>query len=189
MLHEQEVSRLQASSSDRQKAIEYFRERFNRRWFGKFEDALHLNLGPLWLRDPAVSKIVADALHYLDNSAYSLHAYCVMANHVHSLFTPFLTERSLTEVKRKNRPTFQSTDPTLASIMQSLKGYTARECNKALDRKGQFWEPESYDHEVRNATEFGNIKRYILNNPVKAGLVKDWRDWKWSWVRPSSGIL
>ena len=34
-----------------------------------------------------------------------------------------------------------------------------------------------------------NIKRYILNNPVKAGLVNDWRDWKWSWVEPGSEIL
>ncbi|MEO8042274.1 MAG: transposase, partial [Acidobacteriota bacterium] len=124
-----------------------------------------------------------------NHSAYSLHAYCIMANHVHSLFTPFLGERSLTEVKRKNRTAFQSTDPTLTSIMQSIKGYTGREANKFLGRKGQFWETESYDHEVRDAKEFGNIKSYILNNPVKAGFVRDWRDWKWSWVTPSSEIL
>jgi putative transposase len=24
---------------------------------------------------------------------------------------------------------------------------------------------------------------YVLNNPVKAGLVKDWREWPWSWKR------
>jgi REP element-mobilizing transposase RayT len=66
--------------------------------------------------------------------------------------------------------------------MQSLKGYTAREANKVLGRRGQFWDPESYDHEVRNGGEFRRIREYILNNPVKAGLVQDWRDWRWSWV-------
>jgi REP element-mobilizing transposase RayT len=73
--------------------------------------------------------------------------------------------------------------------MQSLKGYTAREANKLLGRHGHFWDAESYDHEVRDANEFANIKRYILNNPVKAGLVKNWRDWKWNWAAPASKTL
>ncbi|HUR98602.1 MAG TPA: hypothetical protein VMZ26_11110 [Pyrinomonadaceae bacterium] len=65
--------------------------------------------------------------------------------------------------------------------MKSIKGYTAREANKILNRKGSFWEAESYDHEVADDEEFNRIVRYVLNNPVKAGLVKDWRDWKWNW--------
>jgi REP element-mobilizing transposase RayT len=141
---------------------------------------LHEEKGPLWLKDPLIARIVADSLHHLDGKSYDLHAYCVMANHVHTLFTPFLNERSLTEV-RDPILRFESNEPSLSAIMQSLKGYTAREANKVLGRKGQFWDPESYDHEVRNGTEFRRIREYILNNPVKAGLVQDWRDWRWSW--------
>lgn len=105
-----------------------------------------------------------------------------MPNHAHTLFTPALDEHSITEVRAGQ---FESADPTLAAIMKSLKGYTAREGNKILGREGQFWEPESYDHEVRNAGDFFRIRNYILNNTVKAGLVSEWRDWKWSWAEDS----
>ncbi len=88
-----------------------------------------------------------------------------MPNHVHLLFTPL------------ERP--DGTYFSLARIMHSLKRYTAREANKALRRTGQFWQHESYDHFVRDAAEHERIVRYILNNPVSAGLVNHWEEWQW----------
>jgi len=67
--------------------------------------------------------------------------------------------------------------------MKSLKGYTAREANRILGRKGAFWEAESYDHVIKKDSEYERVVKYVLNNPVKAGLVKNWRDWKWNWRR------
>lgn len=40
-----------------------------------------------------------------------------------------------------------------------------------------------YDHYVRNAEEWNRIIAYVLNNPVKARYVADWRDWKWNYRR------
>ena len=176
-LVEDECARLKEKPDQAQ----HTRREFQRRWFGRIERMLHEEKGPLWLKDPSIARIVADSLHHLDGKSYDLHAYCVMANHVHTLFTPVLNEQSLTEI-RNPLLRFKSDEPTLSRIMQSLKGFTAREENKILGRKGQFWEPESYDHEVRNAGEFRRIRSYILNNPVKAGLVNDWKNWRWSWV-------
>jgi putative transposase len=176
--------RLKAREPNWQLVVDELEKRFSRRWFKNFDDALHLERGPLWLKDPAIAEVVANSLHHHNGSSYSLHAFCIMANHVHTLFTPFLNERSLHEI-RGTPLRFESDDPTLDVIMKSLKGYTAREANRILGRKGQFWEPESYDHEVRDGQEFVRIKNYILNNPVKARLISDWRDWKWSWVDPS----
>ena len=68
-------------------------------------------------------------------------------------------------------------------IMQSLKGYTARKANQILGRTEPFWDAESYDHEIRSGEEFRRIYRYVINNPVKAGIVKNWRDHPWTWVR------
>lgn len=83
-----------------------------------------------------------------------------MSNHVHVLLWPH---------------------KLLESITKSVKGYTARECNKVLNRTGNsFWQEESFDHAVRNENEFYRIKRYIEMNPVKAGLVKKPSDWRWS---------
>ncbi len=83
-----------------------------------------------------------------------------MANHVHVLLTPG------TEVRR---------------LMKSLKGVTAREANLVLERTGKpFWQDESFDHWVRNEGEFIEIREYIENNPVAAGLVERPEDWPWS---------
>ncbi len=67
--------------------------------------------------------------------------------------------------------------------MKSLKGYSAWEANGAIGRRGAFWQRESYDHVVRDNAEFDRIVKYVLNNPVKAGLIKEWQEWKWSYQR------
>ena len=162
--------------------LERFRKELQRRSFAKYEEALHNNSeGPHWLKDSRVAAQVAKSMHFSNGKSYTMHAFSIMSNHVHWVFTPKLNERSLSEVRGSNPLRFESTDPPMSAIMQSIKGYTAREANKILSRKGSFWEPESYDHEVGDTDEFNRIVRYVLNNPVKARLVKDWRDWKWNW--------
>jgi hypothetical protein len=106
-----------------------------------------------------------------------------MSNHVHSVFKPFLSEEELEETfDEDGHLGFNSEYPGLARIMHLLKGRSARECNLILSRVGQFWEHESFDHVVRPGKFFDTI-RYVLNNPVKAGLVKDWRKWRWNYCR------
>ena len=61
--------------------------------------------------------------------------------------------------------------------MQSLKGYTARKVNHILGRSGTFWQHENYDRCVRNPDELERIISYVLNNPVKVGLVDEWDKW------------
>ena len=75
----------------------------------------------------------------------------------------------------------------IADSMRLLKGSTARMCNLELNRSGAFWAHESYDHFIRNEKELANVIAYILNNPVKAGLVDEWTDWKFSFVHPDLG--
>lgn len=83
-----------------------------------------------------------------------------MSNHVHILLWP---------------------KALLSRITKSIKGYTARECNKLLGRTGEtFWQDESFDHAVRSEDEFHRIKRYIERNPVKAKLVETSEHWPWS---------
>ncbi|MGE0886746.1 MAG: transposase [Blastocatellales bacterium] len=158
---------------------------FRRQWFVKFEEILHqAEAGPSWLKNESVAKIVADALHYRDGKVYRLDAYCIMSNHVHALFAPFLAASELREVLLPEGMRFLSQNPPLDKIMKSLKGYSAWEANNALGRRGNFWYRESYDHVVRNQAEFDRIVKYVLNNPVKAGLVKEWQEWPWSYRRP-----
>ena len=170
------------------KTLEQRVQEFHREWFARFEDVLHqVAFGPTWLREDRVAEIVAEALNYRDGRVYRLDAYCIMSNHVHAVFAPFLSEQELIEVSPVESATgrlqFFSRHPPLDAIMKSLKGRTAHEAIRALGRGGTFWEPESYDHVVRDDAKFDRIVSYVLNNPVKAGLVKSWQDWKWSFRR------
>lgn len=122
--------------------------------------------GPYWLANQAVADIVYKSLLFNHGRLYNLHALCIMSNHVHVLFTA------------------GKDAPELSRILQQHKGFTRRESNLILGRTGQFWELESYDHVVRNNIAFQSILWYILNNPVKARLVNNWKEWKYSWVNP-----
>jgi hypothetical protein len=59
--------------------------------------------------------------------------------------------------------------------MQSIKRISAKECNQILNRQGSFWQDESYDRWVRDEKELYFVIRYVLLNPVNAGLVVDWK--------------
>ena len=157
---------------------------FSREWFRKFEEILHAaKTGPMWLQHERVAEKVAENLHKLDGNDYRLDAYSIMPNHVHTILQPLLTEADLREsINDDGHPIFVSELPGLARIMQSLKGRSARECNEVLGRRGQFWEHESFDHAIRRGNSLRTLL-YVLNNPVKAGLVNHWTDWRWTYCR------
>ena len=118
--------------------------------------------GPFYLSQPALADMVVEAIHY--GAAllghYNLHAFAVMPNHVHLLVTPAVA---------------------LCKVTKSLKGITAKRANAMLVRAGSpFWQEESYDHLVRQASEFDKIRYYIEENPVRAGLVTAASQYRWS---------
>ena len=160
---------------------------WRRQWFRKFERTLDsAESGPVWLKDNRVAKAVADSLHYRDGKVYHLDAYCIMSNHVHVVFAPLARQSTETDVINSAENTAQTEDlcyKPLSSIMQSLKGYTAHKANHLLGRSGKFWQRESYDHVIRDPNEWRRIINYVLNNPVKAGLVDTWEKWQWSYCR------
>ena len=159
-------------------------EAYQREWFLKSEEILHRAAsGPTWLKEESVANKVAENLHRLDGDAFRLDSFSIMSNHVHTVFKPFLRAEELREIFDQERGFFLITKhPGLAKIMHSLKGRSARECNLLLRRTGSFWEHESFDRVIR-AGKFDQTVRYVLNNPVKAGLVDDWQEWRWNYCR------
>jgi REP element-mobilizing transposase RayT len=126
-----------------------------------------------WLARPEIAAIVAEALHYRDGKDYDLLAFCIMPTHVHVLFTLLVAEATHSSV--------------LGKVMQSLKKHTARQANLQLYRSGPFWQDESFDHIIRNDEEFLRVLSYILENPVKAGLVLLREEYPWMYCKP--GLL
>lgn len=142
--------------------------------------------GECYLRKPAVAKIVADKLHELDGDKYDLITYCIMSNHVHVLFD---TSKQLVDENNFFLPEVPEDYTQLHQIMKLIKGATAYAANRLLGRKGAFWQKDSYDHYVRNEKEFWNIVYYILRNPVKAGMVAEWKDFPYSYLKREFGEL
>jgi REP element-mobilizing transposase RayT len=146
--------------------------------FGHFDAWLdRCNSGPRWLAVDAAAEIVARELHAPDGEGYRLLAFCIMPNHVHLLVdTAGFASASATNRRGS------TVDYPLTDLLRRIKGRSARYCNEALGRSGIFWHPESYDHVVRDPGELERIVEYIVNNPVKAGLVEKWRDWPYSGI-------
>jgi len=125
------------------------------------ESYLDRGEGPAWLSNPIIAELVQNAFLFFDGQRYTLHAWVIMPNHAHVLFTPHAEESML-------------------KILSSWKSYTSLRANPHLERTGHFWYPDFYDRYIRNETHYQNVVRYIEMNPVKAGLCERPQDWPWS---------
>lgn len=125
----------------------------------RVEQFLDAGQGGCELRRPEIAGLVAETLRHFDGVRHRLAAWCVMPNHVHAVVEPL-------------------GEQTLSKILKSWKGFSGKEANRLLGRAGDFWQPESYDHLIRDETDFVHAVRYVSENPVKAGLA----DWPWVWV-------
>jgi putative transposase len=127
---------------------------------------------------------------FRDGIKFELYASCIMPTHVHIVFQ--LLDGIASESSPLARNNCAEQDRKLVfypvtEILGSLKKHTALESNKILGRRGAFWKDESYDHVVRDGAELERILWYVLLNPQKAGLVKSWIDWPWTYCKP--GLL
>ena len=118
------------------------------------------------LRASELSAVVADAMHHFDGERYSLFAYAVMPNHVHSLLRPL-------------------GDYGLSAILKSWKSFSGRTVNEKLGQQGKLWQAESYDRIIRDGEELHRVVQYIGKNGEKAGLGEgSFRRWvcpEWEW--------
>jgi len=122
----------------------------------KIEKFLDSGTGRCFLRDERVAKMVANALKKFDGDRYHLLSWSVMPNHVHTVI----------ELLGENK---------LPDILHSWKTFTAREANRILNRTGEFWMTEYFDHLVRDDEDLRNQVEYAWSNPDLARL----SDWKW----------
>ena len=106
--------------------------------------------------------MIADALRYFEGEQYTLDDWVIMPNHIHMILWPM--------------PNF-----TLSEILKSRKQFTATQANRMLGRVGEtFWQPESFDHWIRDDAEKSRIRKYLRMNPVKSGLCAAPENWRWS---------
>lgn len=151
----------QHNVGNNQAELSRFHEYFN--VFDQLLDESHR--GARWMSDSQVAGYVAEALRFHDGRTCSMLCWTIMPNHVHCLLDHDI----------------DSGVPPIHLILQSIKKYSARKANVYLERSGKkFWQHESFDHVVKDEKESEHVIGYILANPVKAKLCKEWSDWKWT---------
>lgn len=73
----------------------------------------------------------------------------------------------------------------LSAVVASVKRFSARNVNDLLGISGALWQPGFHDHALRREEELRNVARYVVMNPVRAGLVRSVRDyplWDAAWL-------
>jgi len=126
------------------------------------ERYLDQGAGACHLRRPEIAGLVAGTLKFFDGQRYLLREWVVMPNHVHVLLWPM--------------PNY-----LVGNIVKSWKQFTSLRAKRMLGLgEGRFWQPETYDHWVRNDEEQARIAKYIRYNPVTARLCAQPENWRWS---------
>jgi REP element-mobilizing transposase RayT len=137
-------------------------ESFNATYFVTFRVWKHPYL------PPAARSVALRYCLFENGRRIELHACVIMPTHVHLLFTALEDERGYPF--------------SLAAIMKSIKGVSARSINKLLKRRGQLWQDESFDRIMR-VGEFQDKLEYIITNPISAGITKKPDQYRWLWLQ------
>jgi REP element-mobilizing transposase RayT len=120
---------------------------------------------PSWARD-----IVLNCCQHDHGTKYRLHVAVVMPDHVHLIFTPLIDSDRARVVP-------------LPEIMKGIKAASSHIINRRLSCHGAIWQEESFDRVLRCSEKLDEKIAYTLNNPVRGGIVADWREYKWVWYQ------
>jgi putative transposase len=98
------------------------------------------------LRNERWAQLLIDALGHYRGSAYRLHEFVIMPDHVHVLLTPLTS---------------------LEKAVQSIKGGFSYRVKKELGSNIEVWQKGFADHRIRDASDYRLHIIYIRQNPVK----------------------
>ncbi|MEW8692871.1 MAG: transposase, partial [Candidatus Thiodiazotropha endolucinida] len=96
-----------------------------------------------------------------------IHAYCLMDNHYHLLI--------------------ETPDGNLSKGMRHLNGVYTQRFNRCHMRVGHVFQGRYKAIIVQKESYLLELARYIVLNPVRAGMVRSAREWPWSSYRSTAG--
>ena len=96
-----------------------------------------------------------------EGTGTQLYATCIMPDHVHLLVAC-------------------KAGFSLSKFVALFKSETTKSINK-FNNEIKVWQRRYHDHGLGSYQDTVEAARYILENPVRKGLVKEWHQWKHSW--------
>jgi REP-associated tyrosine transposase len=106
--------------------------------------------------------------HTVDRYGWLCHTYCLMGNHYHLLI--------------------ETPQANLSLGMRQLNGLYARRFNLRHGRCGHVFQARFRSILVEAESSLLSVSRYIVLNPVRAGICTDPADWPWSSYRALAGL-
>ena len=100
-------------------------------------------------RNERWARMLIDTLYHYRGSAYLLHEFAIMPDHIRVLITPLAN---------------------LEKAVQFIKGGFSYRAKKELGWNGEIWQKGFSDHRIRDAKDYAEHVLYIRQNPVRARL-------------------
>jgi REP element-mobilizing transposase RayT len=117
---------------------------YHRRFSRKIEHWLDQGMGSCVFADADAREVLKDCLLRYEGDRVVHHAWVIMPNHLHVLFSPL---------------------GPMEKLIQAWKSHSARTLGK-----GPLWQRDYRDTLIRDWDHFQNVVRYIRRNPHKAKL-------------------
>jgi putative transposase len=128
-----------------------------------------INRQPCFFSDADYRIYLRHLAEYSHEFGCSVHAYCLMTNHVHLLLTPHSHD-------------------ACARMMKMVSQCYVQGVNDRLDRTGTLWEGRFFSGLVTSERYLLMCYRYVERNPVAAGMVTTAEDYPWSSHRTNIGM-
>ncbi|WP_345738402.1 transposase [Prosthecobacter algae] len=127
------------------------RHEYHREFTARFHELLDAGHGQCVLASSDCADLLFQRLSAGHEKSYWLDAWCIMPNHLHALVQP-------------------AKNSDLGEIIRHWKGGSAYDINRLLGQSGALWQKEPFDHIVRSESQLEHFRKYIAENPLKAGL-------------------
>ncbi len=105
------------------------------------------------------ANLMIDTLYHYGESAYLLHEFVVMPDHIHVLLTP---------------------TTSLEKAVQFIKGGFSYRAKKELGSNLEVWQKGFSDHRIRDASDYRIHQIYIQQNPVRKHLCERAEEYPYS---------
>lgn len=140
----------------------------------QFENALYHvtsrgnEKGEIFLEDRDRYVLLKLLKQVVERYEWVISAYCFMGNHYHLLV--------------------RTPNANLSIGMRQLNGVYAQYFNKQHERVGHLFQGRFSAILIKDEERLLTVARYIVLNPMRAGLVSNPADWRWSSYRCTAGI-
>jgi putative transposase len=105
------------------------------------------------------AKLLIDTVYHYRGSAYLLHEFVIMPDHIHLLITP---------------------TTSLEKVAQFIKGGFSYRVKKELGSNMEIWQEGFQDQRVRDAADYDVHANYIRQNPVSGRLCEKAEEYPYS---------